>query len=176
MSDSLKDQLLALGLAKEKPARKTRKPPRKRQSKSKPAAGKAGEPSLAEAWRARSSSEKAAVEEQRRRKRAEDLRRRQVNAKLQPLIEGHKLNDPAADLKRNFLYKGRIRSVLVTPEQMRALNAGELGLAFLRGSYFLLPPEVVAQVREISPEHVPDLDSGGDDAESEHPVPDDLLW
>ena len=59
------------------------------------------------------------------------------------------------------MYKGRIRSVLVTPEQLRSLNEGELGLVFLRGSYFLLKPEIVEQVRSISPDHVPALDAGG---------------
>ena len=93
-------------------------------------------------------------------------------------MDSHALNDSKAEVKRNFLYKGRIRGVLVTPEQLKALNAGELGLVFLRGNYVLMLPEHVELVRAVSDEHVPDL--GGaepdDEEESEHKVPDDLVW
>lgn len=176
MSDSLKEQLVALGLASEKPrqkskkqrARKGRRATSKRQSTS--------EISLDEAYRQRAKSEKESAEETRRRKREEDLRRRELNTRIQPIVDAHKLNDPAAELKRNFMYKGRIRSVLVTPDQLKALNAGELGLVFLRGSYFVMPPNIVEQVQEISADHVPDLGTEAGPEDEDHPVPDDLVW
>lgn len=173
MSDSLKDQLLALGLAKSRPPKK---PPRKKAfpKQRKPAAG--GEISLDAAWKARQKEEKQAVEATAAAKRAEDLRRRQVNAQVEALVKEWALNSPEATLKRNFLYKGRIRSVLVTEEQLKALNAGEIGVVFLRGRYLLLPPDLVDQVRELSAEHVPDLAGDSDEADEEHPVPDDLVW
>lgn len=182
MSDSLKEQLIALGLAEDRPRRKPRGKPRakKRRPVAKGTGAQSNSPgdgdiSLQQAWRQRTDSERREVEDAKRRKREEDLKRRQVNARIQPIVEAHKLNDPAAELKRNFLYKGRIRSVLVTPEQLQALNDGSLGLVFLRGSYFILAPDIVAQVEAISPEHVPDL-GGGDSEEEEHPVPDDMVW
>ncbi len=91
-------------------------------------------------------------------------------------MEQHKLNDPGAELKRNFLYKGRIRSVRVTPQQLKSLNDGELGLAFLRGSYFILKPEIVEQVRAISADHIPELAGGDEQGDEDHPVPDDMVW
>ena len=186
MGDSLKDQLVALGLASpEDKKRAAKKGGRKKGGGKRAGAGKGGrnrrghpgEMSLDEAWRARQREEKQSAEEKKRRKQEEDRQRRKINLSLQQLVEKHALNDASAELKRNFLYKGRIRSVLVTPEQMKALNAGELGLVFLRGSYFVMAPEHVEAVRAISADHVPELGGDqGDESEEEFPVPDDLTW
>lgn len=186
MGDSLKDQLVALGLARpEDQKRAPKKGGRKKGGGERAGAGKGGrnrrghprEMSLDAAWRARQREEKQSAEEKKRRKQEEDRQRRTINLSLQQLVEKHALNDASAELKRNFLYKGRIRSVLVTPEQMKALNAGELGLVFLRGSYFVMAPEHVEAVRAISSDHVPDLGGDqGDESEEEFPVPDDLMW
>lgn len=179
MGESLKDQLVALGLAKagaKKPARPAGANKKKRKGAGGPRKAN-GEMSLDAAWRLRDKEEKKAAAEKKQAKQEQDRLRRELNAKIQQLVEAHALNDKAADIKRNFLFKGRIRSVLVTPAQLQALNAGELGLVFLRGSYFIMAPENVEQVRALSADHVPDLAGGaGDDAEEEFPVPDDLTW
>lgn len=175
MGDSLKDQLIALGLARADSGKKPKKPARAGGKRKKQGAG-GGELSLDQAYRLREREEKASAELKKQQKREQDLLRRQLNARIQALVEAHSLNDKKAELKRNFLYKGRIRSVLVTPEQLKQLNDGTLGVVFLRGSYILMLPEHVEEVRGISPDHVPDL--GGDEPgeEEEFPVPDDLIW
>lgn len=195
MSDSLQDQLLALGLAKEKPRKKTRGKKRGASSrgqnhrprpgghgarKGKGAANKEanlkdGEISLDAAFRAREREEQQSAARIKAEKRALDLERRRLNTEIEALLKGNALNDREGELKRNFLYKGKIRSVRVNREQLEALNEGRLKLVFLRGDYLLVTPEVAAKVHAVSPEHVPDL--GGDDpGEEEHPVPDDLVW
>jgi uncharacterized protein YaiL (DUF2058 family) len=166
MGNSLKDQLIALGLA-DQPKRS--KPGRAGRKQAGP------ELSLDRAYRLRRKEEKETAAAKRHEKRAEDLLRRQVNGQIQKLVDAHALNDRTAEVKRNFLYKGRIRSVLVTPAQLRALNAGELGLVFLRGNYILMLPEHVEEVRRISADHVPEL-GGGSSEDEEFPVPDDLVW
>jgi len=171
VSGSLKDQLISLGLAKEPPPK--RKPGRRKTLQDR---RDQGDISLREAFRRKARSEQQDAESKRQAKRAEQLERQRINGRIQPIVDLHKQNDPAAELKRNFLYKGRIRTVLATPEQLRALNAGELGLVFLRGSYFIVAREIVDQVRAISEDHVPELSGGTEDAEEEHPVPDDLVW
>jgi uncharacterized protein YaiL (DUF2058 family) len=182
MTDSLKEQLIALGLAKEKakPARNQgrRKPgPRPGTAAGKkPGPDRDREIALEEAWRRKQQSEHQAAEESRRRKQAEDEKRRRINKEIQAIVEANKLNDPKAELKRNFQYKGRIRSVLVNAEQLKLLNSGLLALVFLKGSYFLVTPEVAKQVRMISADHVPDLGGAEPEADGEHPVPDDLIW
>jgi uncharacterized protein YaiL (DUF2058 family) len=174
MSESLQDQLKALGLAKEKP-RKQRSHNKKR--KHEPAAKSEAEMSLDQAYRLRQKEEKESARLKKEEKRLQDLERRRINKQVQELVDAHALNDKKAELKRNFMYKGRIRSVLVTPEQLKALNAGELGVVFIRGSYILMLPEHVEQVRAISADHVPDLGSDSpDDEDDEFKVPDDLVW
>lgn len=177
MSNSLQDQLRALGLAKKAPAKQNSKGKRRKPRKEGGAVARSEEIDLDRAYRLRQQAERRQADEARQRKMEEDRRRRQVNKDIQVIVAAQRLNDPKAELKRNFMYKGRIRSVLVTEEQLRALNAGELGLVFLKGSYHLLPPAALEQVRAISGEHVPDLsvDSDGDE-DGDHPVPDDLVW
>lgn len=183
MSDSLKDQLIALGLAKAggapAPQKKKRKPRRDagRPPRPRPNAGQ-DDISLDEAFRRRAREERREAERVRQAKLAEDQRRQEINQALQALVDEHACNDAAAELKRNFIYKGRIRSVPVNAEQLQGINRGELGLVFLRGRYFLVSAEVARRAADLSPEHVPDLtgpDAGAAD-DGDHPVPDDLLW
>ncbi len=190
MSKSLQDQLLALGFANEK-AKKTRKPPvlatGKTQQRfgggSSPKKGqsrviqhKGGGLSLDRAYALRQQEEKKQVDTARKRKQAEDRRRRQLNTQIRAIVTKHRLNDTKAEVPRYFLYRGRIRKISLTPDQLIALNAGELGIAYLSGSYHLLPPERVESLRELSAEHIPDLTFGQTEKENKHPVPDDLTW
>jgi uncharacterized protein YaiL (DUF2058 family) len=192
MSKSLQDQLKALGLAKEpvpRPAGKKNQVPKTvspqqpaRQKKQpvrvKPAPAQAAtekDPSLEQAYVLREQQSRAEAEQSRERKRLEDLKRRQINNAIKAVVEPHRLNDPAAELARHFMYKGRIRKVNVTLEQFKALNEGELGLVYLSGGYHLLLTQHVLQVRALAAEHVPDL-SGGAEEEEQYPVPDDLIW
>jgi len=190
MSKSLQDQLLALGIANEKP-KKTRIPSRrtpgnadrrpgagssskKGQGQGKQAAG--GEVSLDRAYALRKQEEKKQADTARKRKQAEDCRRRQFNKEIRAIVSKHRLNVTKAEVPRHFMYRGRIRKINLTPDQLKALNAGELGVAYLSGGYHLLAPEHVEAVRKLSEEHVPDLASGETEEENEHPIPDDLAW
>ncbi len=202
MSKSLQEQLKALGLAKEpapKPvARKTHKPgscstqharrPKESALQAKPQAtaarppGQSGLPAvdggdltLEQAYVLREQQLRTEAEASKESKRLEDLRRRQVNNAIKAIVEPHRQNDPAAEVARHFMYKGRIRKVSVTLEQFKALNEGQLGLVYLSGGYHVLATEHVNQVRVLSEDHVPDL-SGGAEEEEQFPVPDDLIW
>jgi uncharacterized protein YaiL (DUF2058 family) len=193
MSDSLKDQLLALGLAKPssgkntKPRRNSagrpkRNPPKGKQpGKAQSTRGRAAQPkddssvSLAQAFQLRDKHSKAEAEQAKQKKREENLRRRQLNKEIRSIVEPNRLNDQSAELTRNFMYKGRIRKVNVTAEQFVALNQGELGLVYLAGGYHIMKPEQIKRVVVLSPENVPDLQTSSDEDE-EFPVPDDLIW
>lgn len=175
MSESLKDQLRALGLTPKKtsPARSKPSKPNKRSTGRKPGNG---ELSLDQAYRMRNQQERQQKEQAIARKREEDRKRREINQKIKALITTNAIRDEAADTKRNFLYKGRIRSVLVTIDQLREINDGSLGVVYLSGNYHLLPSDKVAEVHEFSPDHVPDLKGVQSEDEEEFPVPDDLTW
>jgi len=192
MGDSLQEQLRALGLAKTstartgcdagaRRARKARQQPRQESKSTQAQARLSGarkgesELSLEQAYRLREKHAKEQKERARERKRMEDRKRRQLNERIRTIVEPHRMNDPAAEMSRNFMYKGRIRKVNVTAGQLRALNEGSLGLVYLAGGYHILDPRYVEQVRRLSVDHVPDLMSAGDE-DDQCPVPDDLHW
>ncbi len=178
MGDSLQDQLRALGLAqetgrkREKAASKGKRRPAGQNTR--PAAS-SGELSLDRAWALREQAERREAEAARQRKLEEERRRREINQSIRAIVTEHRNNADDGDVARHFLYRGRIRKLYVTAGQQRALAEGELGIVYLSGSYHLLPREQADAVRAISPQHVVDLDAAAEE-ESDHPVPDDLLW
>ena len=177
MSESLQDQLRALGLAK-KGKKDTR--PERRKGPKKHKAGKASknsaEVSLDQAWALRRKEEQKQADLARRKKQAEDRQRREINEAIRKIVKQHRLNDEKAELARNFMYRGRIRKIYVTPEQQTALGSGELGIVYLTGGYHLLAPEYLDSVRAIAADHIVDLSQDSSEEEEEFPVPDDLTW
>ncbi len=132
--------------------------------------------SLDRAYALRKQEEKTQADTARKQKQAEDRQRRQLNKEIRAIVSKYRLNDSLAEIQRHFMYRGRIRKINLTPDQLKALNAGELGIAYLSGGYHLLAPEHVEVVRKLSAEHIPDLVSVKTIEEKEHPVPDDLTW
>lgn len=175
MSNSLKDQLLALGLAPKKNAPAPDKP---RKTHKKPAKGntQGKEISLDQAYRMRVREERRQQEKAVAIKREQERQRRRNNQKILALVKEYGVRDPAAENKRNFIFKGRIRSVLATPAQINEINTGKLGIVYLSGNYHLLPIDRVEEIRQFAPDHVPDLTGSGQEDEGDHPVPDDLIW
>jgi len=180
MGKSLQDQLRALGLAKEQQKKqaagqggKSAKPRRK---KGRPGQSPGGELSLDQAYALRQREEQKQADLARKKKQAEDRQRRQINNEIRKIVDQHRLNDAAAQIARNFMFRGRIRKIYLSPEQHKALGEGEMGIVYLSGGYHLLASEQLAAVRQISAEHLVDLDGGSEDAEDDHPVPDDLAW
>ena len=176
MSDSLQDQLRALGLARQSPERN--KPRRKsKPAPNRPSAGKSagGEIPLGKAYALREKEEQKNADKARRRKLAEDRKRREINKKIRAIVNDKRLNVEDAEVARNFMYRERIRKIYVTADQNKALTLGELGLAYLSGGYHVLDRETLEQVRSIAADHVVDLEASSED-EEEFPVPDDLQW
>jgi uncharacterized protein YaiL (DUF2058 family) len=165
MADSLKDQLLKAGLRPAKPVKARKKQPR---------ADK--EIDLAKAYQLRKSATDRQKQQSREQKLADDRRRREINKKLREIVATHSVRDPEAALARNFVYKGRIRKVMVNREQLLAVNSGDLVIVYVAGSYHLLPAEKTVEIREFAADHIPDLEAETDPSEDEHPVPDDLTW
>ena len=180
MSDSLKDQLQALGLAKQK---QNPRKARNVQKKTGPARknGSDGqrnnaELSLEQAYALKRRDEQSRSDKARKKKQAEDRQRRLLNNAIRDIVKANRLNRDDAEAARNFMFRGRIRKVNVTPEQLKALNSGEMGIAYLSGGYHLLAKEHTDAVRKLSAEHVPDLEAGSSLDDGEHPVPEDLSW
>jgi len=184
MSDSLQDQLLSLGLAKDKPKKQRKQSPRKAaQTPSKKAGGgratgrrePPGEMSLEQAYALKKREEQQQADQARKKKQAEDRQRRLLNNQIREIVKAHRLNSKEGEVPRNFMFRGRIRKIYVTPGQFKALNGGEIGLAYLSGSYHLLANEHCEAIKKLSAEHVVDLSHEAED-DGEFPVPDDLSW
>ena len=169
MSGSLQDQLKALGLARAKPKPKPKLKPKPRANKGKQ------EFSLEKAYALKKRDEREQADHARKKKRAEDRQRRLLNNEIRTIVKAHRLNKDDAEIARNFMFRGKIRKIRVTPEQLKLLNAGELGIAYLSGGYHLLADEHVETVRQLSGEHIADLSTAAED-DGDHPVPDDLSW
>ena len=175
MSNSLKDQLLALGLAPKKVKPQPRKQQKTQPKAAKPEKGSA-EISLDQAYRIRNKEERLLKEKAVKLKREQERQRRETNKKIKLMIQESAIRDPAAENKRSFLYKGRIRSVLATREQINEITVGTIGVVYLSGNYHLLPADKIEEIRQFAPDHIPDLSGAEHAEEEENPVPDDLVW
>jgi len=164
MAESLKDQLIKAGLTPVKPRREKKSPVHD------------AEIDLARAYQLRKSETLKHKQSKQRQKRADENRRRQINKELKTLIGAHAVRDPDADIARNFMFRGRIRRVLVNKDQLEAVNSGELVIVYLAGNYHLVPAGEATAVQRIAPDHLPDLSVKNNPEDGEFPVPDDLIW
>ena len=172
MAESLKDQLIRAGLKASKPANKAA---RKQAIKRQPPVRDSGS-DLAKAYKLRKSEQERQKRNRQQKKLADESQRREINRQLRALVEAHGIRDPKADIARNFMFKGRIRRVLVNKQRLCAVNSGELVIVYLAGSYHLVPAEKAELVNRIAPDHLPDLAAEQNPEEVEYPVPDDLVW
>lgn len=201
MSNSLRDQLLGLGFnaprpeprpKREAPASKNANPaakgakpahagkPKPRQHGPRPRDGI----DLAKAYAIRAQKEKDERIEAERLKQEEARQRREAKARLAELLQGKALNAGAdeADHVRHFEYGGKIKRVHVTAAQLKALNAGELGVVQLDGRYLLVDAATLARAGETFAPAValkvdPDAPVADDPySDPKYQVPDDLAW
>ncbi|HEY0198883.1 MAG TPA: DUF2058 family protein [Rhodanobacter sp.] len=193
MADSLRDQLLKSGIVKQvqqdrvredtRTAPKSGKPAPRHVPKAttqpknapKPSRRDQGEIDLAKAYAIRAQTE-ASERKRIEQEAAEQARlRRERKLKIQQLLEGNLLNKAEADQPRNFQYGDKIRRIYVDAEQLRMLNAGELGVVQQGGRYLLVARAIAEQVRDIDSHQLALLvDAAADVADDG--VPDDLMW
>jgi uncharacterized protein YaiL (DUF2058 family) len=137
---------------------------------------------LAKAYALRAQREKDERIAAEAAKQEEARKRREARAKLTELVKDKALNAADADIARHFPYGGKIKRIYVTADQLKALNAGELGVLQLDGRYLLVSAEMIAQAEEIFPAAIalkvdPNASSEDDPyADPQYQVPDDLVW
>lgn len=191
MSSSFKDQLLGLGFKtslnpvhKPKPARPQEQAHAARPKNSAPHAKAKSqqEIDLAKAFALRNQQEKREREAAERDKQESARQKKLAKETVTKLLEGQTLNSPDADIARHFSYGGKIKRLYVTPGQLSALNAGELGIVQHNGRYCLVSKDVTLAVRALLPSLVAlycdgdeeSLPEGYDDPRFQ--IPDDLIW
>lgn len=137
---------------------------------------------LAKAYAIRAQREKEERIEAERVKQEEARLRREAKAKLAEFLKDKGLNDPAADIARHFEYGTKIKRIYVNADQLKALNAGELGVVQLDGRYLLVMADVLVQAEALFAQAValkvdPNAPVGDDPyADPQYQVPDDLVW
>ena len=137
---------------------------------------------LAKAYAIRAQREKEERIEAERVKQEEARLRREAKAKLAEFVKDKGLNDAAAEIARHFPYGGKIKRIYVNAEQLKALNAGELGVVQLDGRYVLVTAAVLAEAEAIFAPAVAlkvDPNAPAEDdpyADPQYQVPDDLVW
>ena len=137
---------------------------------------------LAKAYAIRAQKEKDERIEAERLKQEQARLRREAKAKLTELVAGKGLSAADAEHVRHFEYGGKIKRVHVTADQLKALNAGELGVLQLEGRYMLVSAELLAQAEavfapsvalKVDPQATREEDPYAD---PQYQVPDDLAW
>jgi uncharacterized protein YaiL (DUF2058 family) len=162
-------------------ARPDERGPARPDAKPKPAR-KREEMDLAKAYAIRAQKEKDERIEAERVRQEEARVRREAKAKLAEFLKDKPLNDPNAEIARHFPYGGKIKRVHVTEAQLKALNAGELGVVQDGGRYLLVDAATLAEAEAIFPAAIalkvdPDAPAGEDPyADPRFQVPDDLVW
>ncbi|HSD17185.1 MAG TPA: DUF2058 family protein [Thermomonas sp.] len=137
---------------------------------------------LAKAYAIRAQREKDERIEAERLKQEEARKRREAKAKLAGLIAGKGLNAADAEHVRHFEYGGKIKRIHVTADQLKALNAGELGVLQQDGRYLLVTAALLAEAEAIFAPAValkvdPNAPVEADPyADPQYQVPDDLVW
>jgi len=181
MSDSLKDQLLALGFKKSKPVPEPRRDNRQQakphhRDRPKPAKPpqRNDEADLAKAYAIRDRTEREERERAQREAEQKARERKERKAKLIALLAGKNLADANADVARHFPHGDKIRRIYVTAEQLPKLNRGELGVVQVAGRYQLVDRAVALEAQAISAEALVLLPDPN--APVEDDIPPDLVW
>ncbi len=137
---------------------------------------------LAKAYAIRAQKEKEERIAAEAARQEEARLRREAKARLAEFVKDKALNAADAEIARHFPYGGKIKRIYVTADQLKALNAGELGVLQLDGRYLLVTAAVLAEAGEIFAPAValkvdPDAPAGDDPyADPKYQVPDDLVW
>jgi len=137
---------------------------------------------LAKAYAIRAQREKDERIEAERLKQEEARKRREAKAALTEFLKDKGVNDAAAEIARHFEYGGKIKRIYVNEAQLKALNAGELGVVQMDGRYLLVEAATLAQAEAIfAPAIALKVDPNApaqDDpySDPQYQVPDDLVW
>ena len=175
MAESLRDQLLKSGIARQIKTESRPKPNRHERRPPPPPKRERSEIDLAKAYAIRDSSERAERERVQREAEQRAREKKERRQKLASLLNGKALNATDADIPRHFPHANKIRRIYVTADQLPRLNGGELGIVQLAGRYLLVSGELARAARDVDAEALVLL-CDPHESGSEDDVPADLVW
>lgn len=182
MVGSLKDQLLKAGIASKKQAKDIELEKRRKRKQGKPQASKEDQERAAaiEAARLRKIEKDRALNAQRKEAQA----RRAAQAEIRQLVEQHRIRAPGnTEIRYQFVWNGKIRSLWVDADLQARLAAGSAGLVLIDQDFVPVPASIAERINQRDPAVVVRNDDPGtrttspEEAEyADFPIPDDLHW
>lgn len=181
MRNALQEQLLRAGLTNEsavKTVNKTKQKEKKQQGKKAPV-----EPNAEALAAQQAREEKARKDQELNRQRQEESRRKEIAAQVKQLIEQYRQPRGQGDAFYQFVDRGKVKKIYVTPSVRDQLIRGQLAIARLGEQYELLPPVAAEKIRARDPnafliwnvvEQKTTTDE--DDPYAGYEIPDDLMW
>jgi len=185
MNLSLREQLLKAGLVTEKQTKQAERATgdqRHRQAKG----GKRSPPPPPEPTKAAQQAQAAKLlrDQELNRKQQEKAARRARAAELRQLVEQLRVPRPESDDYFNFVDRGRVHRIQVTPGLRARLVAGTVGIVRYDGRYDVVPVETLDRIRERHADSIVTDPAAAaatpapaeDDPYKDFVVPDDLTW
>ena len=184
MGNSLRDELLKVGLVSEE---QLKKPRQQKRAGTKSAKKRKQPQSKPPSEEPKSTARHVLRENQRRTARfirdatlggesVADSAKKALQRQIQALIESERLNDARADMPYHFVKGKRIKRVYVTEAQRLQLSSGEIVIAALDGNHHLLSAAAAEKLLALAPQTVVCGGAEPSPDGEEHPVPDDITW
>lgn len=176
MSKSLQEQLLSMGIANKKKAKKIQQEQRKKRK----ARGK--KPPLPDALKAkivRDAAAKARRDRELNLQRAAGEQAKAERSQIEQMIEAHRVSRDAGDVPYKFVMAGKVKQIYVSKEQHAALIAGKLRIAHCAGRFDLVQAEAADRIAARDAKAIIDFvpaESPDDAGYEGFEVPDDLMW
>ena len=203
--NSLRDQLLKVGLVTEQQAKKAaqqeqqrqfrhrppkpKEPPRPSQktpqmnaAAAKPVVRGPQEPTQSAATLAAQQAQAAKIarDQELNRKREEKAKRRARIAEIEQIIDQNRVPRLETEDFYSFIDGKKIRRMSVNPERREQLTSGVLAIVRYKGHYAAVPKATAERIRERDENMVVPVvaqtSATTDDAYKDFVVPDDLMW
>ena len=189
MGNSLRDELLKVGLVTEGQLKETRRSPdrtaKRKRKKTRSPTPRADQESPAPANHSlrvnKLRTARFARDPSLDADSASDNAKRALKQKIRELVESQRLNDTQAEIAYNF-----IKRMYVTEAQRELLAKGELAIAAVEGNHYLLRNGAADALLALAPQSFVFRGVEGGDGTSrggssnaewkDYPVPDDLKW
>ncbi|KOR31341.1 hypothetical protein TI04_01390 [Achromatium sp. WMS2] len=174
MSESLRDQLLGLGLVDKSKLQQAKKDQRQRVRI--PQANRDAVSKVV----TQAAAEKVVRDRELNRQKEQKQAAKARKVLLKQFLDQNQLNDPKADQPYNFTHGINIKRLYVTKSQQEKLIAGKLAIVHSGDRYVLVEIAAATKIKDISPDTfvfiAPTQATNEDDEYAGFQIPDDLMW
>lgn len=195
MADSLRDQLVKIGMATQEQAdralkKQRSKPNGKSGKRSGPKPGQGKHPASKQnpkqtAKKAPSASQKKPLPTLAEVNAQEAAQKKEIKAKIKALIEGNRIEDHSGELVYSYIVGTRVKQIHLAEAYKNQIVEGTLAITRLNRHTMLIPTSIVPEIKALNPDWLivqveetgkDAVQSGQEDPYAEYDVPDDLVW